>query len=91
MQSFYASHIFDTIGLGLTKCSVGLFLLRITPVESHRRILYGTLGFTALWTVASTFAVALQCDVSDPWIVLGKSCSGAVRVLVHDSEFRWLT
>jgi hypothetical protein len=73
-QSYYASNIFVTVSLGLSRCSVLIFILRLTPIESHRHIAYGIIIATTLWTFGAAMAAALQCDPSQPWILVGQQC-----------------
>jgi hypothetical protein len=73
-QSFYASNIFVTVSLGLSRCSVLIFILRLTPIESHRHIAYGIIIATTLWAFGAVLAAALQCDPSQPWKLVGQHC-----------------
>lgn len=73
-QSYYASNIFVTLSLALARCCVLIFILRLTPIESHRKVAYGIIIATALWAVAAVFASALQCDPSQPWAINGQQC-----------------
>jgi hypothetical protein len=73
-QSYYATNIFVTVSLGLSRCSVLIFILRLTPIESHRHIAYGIIIATTLWTFGAVMAAALQCDPSQPWKLVGQQC-----------------
>jgi len=64
--------------LALSRASVAYFLLRLTPVGKHRRLISGLLGFVAIWGLVLLFAIALTCDLSSPWIVVGQRCIGYV-------------
>jgi len=74
LQMYYVSIIFFIISLGLSKMSVGALLLRLTPQKQHRRAFNVILALIAAWTIASTFSVALQCNLSHPWILIHESC-----------------
>jgi hypothetical protein len=50
----------------------------LTPKKEHGRFLHVIIVLIAAWTVASTFAVALQCNLSHPWILIQKTSRGAV-------------
>jgi len=76
-QMYYASTLFFVIALGLCKISVAFFLLRLTQTKHHRLVFNAAAGFIAVWTVGSLFAVALQCNLSHPWLIVGERCSGA--------------
>ena len=79
-QLYYTSNIFFILALGLSKLSVVFFLIRITAVKEQRLVFHVVAGLIAAWTLASTFVVALQCNLGHPWIIVGQNCSGAVSV-----------
>lgn len=77
---YYTSNIFFIIVIALSKLSVVCFLFRLTVVKSQQIAFYA-LGATILaWMVGSVFAVALQCNLSHPWIIVGEQCSGSVSL-----------
>lgn len=51
-----------------------IFVLRLTPIESHRRVAYGIIVATTLWAFGAVLSSALQCDPSEPWRLIGQSC-----------------
>jgi hypothetical protein len=51
-----------------------IFVLRLTPIEAHRRVAYGIIIATALWAFGAVLSSALQCDPSQPWRLIGQSC-----------------
>ncbi|ERF71368.1 hypothetical protein EPUS_09332 [Endocarpon pusillum Z07020] len=73
---FYSSTILLNFALGLSKCSIAALLLRMTPVRRQLLVFKGALVFLATWTVASILAVALQCNLSHPWVLVGEECPG---------------
>jgi hypothetical protein len=75
----YTSNLFYVITLGLAKCSVGLFLLRLSPDKRHNLASTVILVATVVLAVASLLTVALQCDLSRPWIFINAQCSNLVR------------
>jgi hypothetical protein len=77
-QLYYASTLFFVIGVGMSKLSVVCFLLRLSPVQRHRMVFYGAAGVVGVWTVASLFAMAFQCNSSHPWLIVGEQCPGMV-------------
>jgi hypothetical protein len=79
-QLYYASNIVFTLALGLSKMSVVFFLSRLTVVKAQKLVFLALTTFIATWTVGSTFAVALQCDLHHPWIIVDEKCPGAVSV-----------
>ncbi|PMD54804.1 uncharacterized protein K444DRAFT_596532 [Hyaloscypha bicolor E] len=86
-QMYYVSNLLFVVSLGLSKISVAFLLLRLTPQKGHMRILYGIITLMAVWTVASTFTVALQCNLSRPWILIQESCPGVFLRLKLISGF----
>ncbi|EXJ56542.1 hypothetical protein A1O7_06886 [Cladophialophora yegresii CBS 114405] len=76
-KSYYTSNIFFTLALGLSKMSVVFFLNRLTVVKTQKMVFHALTAFIATWTVGSTFAVALQCDLPHPWIIVDEKCPGA--------------
>jgi hypothetical protein len=77
---YYTSNLLFVIALGLSKLSVGLLLFRLTSVRLHKVIFMGVMAFIVTWTIAATFTVALQCNLSQPWITIGESCTNSVRL-----------
>ncbi|KAJ6201682.1 hypothetical protein J3E72DRAFT_209193, partial [Bipolaris maydis] len=61
-RTAYFLPILYFLQVGLIKVSILFFLLRIFPRPTTRRLLYGTLIFTALWTLAFILVGALQCQ-----------------------------
>ncbi|KAH8602282.1 hypothetical protein B0O99DRAFT_648094 [Bisporella sp. PMI_857] len=75
-RMYYTSTLFFILSLGLSKASVAFLLLRLTPQKHHRQAFYTIVALIAVWTVASTFALALQCDLARPWILIQQKCPG---------------
>ena len=61
-RTAYILPILYFLQVGLVKISILFFLLRIFPRPTTRKLLYGTLIFTALWTVAFILGGVLQCQ-----------------------------
>jgi len=85
LQKFYTSNLLFVASLAFSRASVAYFLLRLTPVGGYRRFINGLLGAIAVWGMALIFAIALTCDMSSPWIVVGQRCTGYVGSLT-----KWL-
>ena len=81
LKLYYTSNLFFILALGLSKLSVVLFLLGLSPARHHRRVTLAVAAFVGAWTFASLLAVALQCNLASPWILVGETCSGTVRLL----------
>ncbi|KAF7511001.1 hypothetical protein GJ744_005547 [Endocarpon pusillum] len=74
---FYASTVLFVFALGLSKSSIVALLLRMTPKEKHLVVFKGTLISFITWTIASSLAIALQCNLAHPWILVGERCPGS--------------
>lgn len=73
---YYAASLLLVLSLGLSKASVAVFLLRLAPFDPHRQVIKAVIAAILAWTIALFFAIALKCDLSEPWAVLGDQCSG---------------
>ncbi|KAF2636236.1 hypothetical protein P280DRAFT_409992 [Massarina eburnea CBS 473.64] len=58
---FYVMEVLYFSVLTLLKLTLLVFFLRIFPAQRVRRILWGTIIFTACWGIATTLAAILQC------------------------------
>ena len=58
----YVLPILYFVQIGLVKISILFFLLRIFPKPWTRRLLWGTVIFTTLWSIAFVIGAALQCN-----------------------------
>ncbi|KAK4550794.1 hypothetical protein LTR36_000374 [Oleoguttula mirabilis] len=81
-KSFYTGNILAILVLGLAKLSIASFILRLTPIQRQRQIIFGIVGATILWMALSVFLVALQCNLSHPWALVGEKCTGISARLV---------
>jgi hypothetical protein len=77
-QLFYTSNIFATIILGLSKLSVPLILLKLSPINHHKITFYVSIGGVVALTIASVLTIALQCGPTTPWLSVGKMCQERV-------------
>jgi len=64
--------------MGLSKLSLIFFLSRLTSYGTHKRIFFGVAAFTLLWMLGSFLALALQCEILQPWLVADEQCTGTV-------------
>jgi hypothetical protein len=81
LQAAYSSELLYIITLWLTKCSVSLLLLRISPQKEHQWASYGILGSSTLFMFISTMIVAFRCNVAEPWVFIDAHCVNLVRQL----------
>ncbi|KAI5799058.1 hypothetical protein EDC01DRAFT_628905 [Geopyxis carbonaria] len=61
LRSAYFTHIFYVLSLGFTKASLLLQLLRLTPSDRMRLIIWVLFGVTTAFTVSATMASILNC------------------------------
>lgn len=73
-QMCYTSFVLFVISVGLSKASVVVLLGSLTPDQKHKKIFRSVIGLIVIWTIASTFAVALQCNLAHPWKTIGERC-----------------
>ena len=85
----YVTDIFYLLTLWLTKCSVALLFLRLSPDRNHMISSYAFLGSSTVFLVASIFAVCLRCDLAAPWLFADQQCPGLVSFALHQVA-RWL-
>ena len=69
--------------MGLSKMSVLGLLRRIAAKKAVFNAVAALLG---AWTFGSIFAIALQCNLAHPWILLHERCTGVVWVLFNWSR-----
>lgn len=76
---YYASNIFYILALDVSKISIVLFIHRLTSRDTLLRryceVLLALLSISALSFVLVT---SLQCDLSQPWIFIGRECTNWV-------------
>jgi hypothetical protein len=84
---YYTSSLLFMLSLGSSKINVVLFLDGLTANPRQRRIFRWLGVIIATWMVSSLLALALQCDLSHPWLLVGQECHGSVCMtgLLHAS------
>lgn len=87
MQVYKVSNIFYILCLGFIKCSAACFTANLTVknMGSMRHIrgasriwLYGSIGLSILWTIASVIALAVPCPSYGGRINASGMCGGTV-------------
>ncbi|KAF2867083.1 hypothetical protein BDV95DRAFT_610967 [Massariosphaeria phaeospora] len=71
-QMLYAAELTGVFAMASAKTSVVLLSDRVAPREA--RSYYLMLGMVAVWTIFSTFALAFQCSLPDPWTFTRENC-----------------
>ncbi|RMZ77240.1 hypothetical protein DV738_g4526, partial [Chaetothyriales sp. CBS 135597] len=74
-QLYYTSNFFSLLAVGLSKISVIALIHRISRLE-NKNMLFGAMVVVGAWVVGSILAIAIQCDFSHPWILVGQKCPG---------------
>lgn len=80
-QTAFACDILYVFILWLTKCSVAYLFIRLTPDSKHVTASYIVLGGSTISMIISELLIAIRCDKSQPWIIVGVKCSSLVRWL----------
>lgn len=66
------------MAIASSKASIASLLLRLCAEKKQKLLFTGALASNGLLLVASIFAMAFQCDVSRPWVLIGEQCDGVV-------------
>lgn len=78
LQTDYASDLLFILAIYCSKASAVFLFLRLTPKKHHVRFCWSILVTSTIWAVASLFAVAMRCQLSQPWVV-NEHCVNIVR------------
>jgi hypothetical protein len=68
--------------LALAKLSVVWFLARLTPSSIYVRLCTGMAALCAAWGTGGVLALALRCDLAEPWIIIGAKCPNLVSLRI---------
>lgn len=49
---------------------MSLLVSRLTPAKNHRFASHSVTCFAVLWGAISTFVIAFECDLPQPWDIL---------------------
>lgn len=71
--AMYTSELSYVVTIGLTRVATALFIANLTRHKPQVRMSYILGGISILWLVASTLAIALRGDLSQPWATLDGS------------------
>ncbi|KAG9248345.1 hypothetical protein BJ878DRAFT_54999 [Calycina marina] len=71
-RMYYISNLMFIPTVSASKVSIALPLLQITPQNLDQQLLRASIVLLAVWTLASAFVVALQCNFSHPWVAVGE-------------------
>ena len=85
-QAGYSSDLLLIISLGVSKISILILLLQISPVALHRRLAAMLGGFIVIWSIASLLASAFQCDLPSAWMVVEGRCIDQVLYSTSRSD-----
>ncbi|KAL2063953.1 hypothetical protein VTL71DRAFT_4447 [Oculimacula yallundae] len=73
-KSIYSSELLYIVTIWLTKCSVALLLVRLSPNKRHNLASYTILGASTVFMVVSVLIVSLRCDFTQPWTFIDAQC-----------------
>ncbi|KAI4237843.1 MAG: hypothetical protein LQ349_001538 [Xanthoria aureola] len=74
----YASDFFFLFTVWASKCSMALLFTRLTPRADQKRLALALRITVTVWLVLSVFLIALQCNLSRPWIFMDPHCTDAI-------------
>ena len=69
----YTAQILGILSQGAAKVSVVMLFRRIAPAA--RRTHYIFLACIGFWALISTFMIAFQCQLPDPWVFVPSQCA----------------
>lgn len=69
-QALYAADVLYIPALAFSKLATLQLITALSPARRHKRVCYALCAVTTLWAVAGVFAVAIRCDLSEPWDAL---------------------
>ena len=85
-QAGYSSDLLLIICLGVSKISILILLLQISPVTLHRTLAAMLGGFIVIWSIPSLLASAFQCDLPSAWMIVEGRCFDQVRCSSSQSQ-----
>ena len=85
-QAGYSSDLLLIISLGVSKISILILLLQISPITLHRRLAAMLGGFIVIWSLSSLLASAFQCDLPSAWMIVEGRCFDQVRYSTLQSQ-----
>jgi hypothetical protein len=88
-QTQFADQIFFIISVWVSKISVALFFLRLSPLRSNRRITQGIIAAVGVSGIAAILVVSLVCDLSQPWQYFtpsGVTCTAPVSHMLFSQQ-----
>ncbi|KFY79925.1 hypothetical protein V499_01183 [Pseudogymnoascus sp. VKM F-103] len=85
LQNIFASEILFTLTTSLVKISILFLYLRIAVTKPWKRVIYGSIAFIVIWTIAFCALIIFQCNpVSDYWDPSSKNCYPAeIALFLH--------
>jgi hypothetical protein len=82
-QADFANDIFYILVLYLSKCSLGLLYLRLTPAKGHTLAAWSIIAGSTVWAVMSVMLISIRCHVGNPWASWGTECTNFVSCLPY--------
>ena len=79
LELYYSSNLLFLMALASSKASVASLLLRLCAERRQKLLFVGALVCNGILLVASIFAMAFQCNILQPWILVGEQCGGVVK------------
>lgn len=73
-QTAFVCDILYILILWLTKCSVAVLFIRLTPDSKHVAASYIVLAESTMLMIVSQLLIAIRCDESRPWIFVEVQC-----------------
>lgn len=78
MKAAMAANILYVVSLALSKLSLLLLLVKLSPNQRHKRVMHGISVFIVLFTLISIFVVSFSCSVPQTWNYASGRCINRV-------------
>jgi hypothetical protein len=81
MQGYYASGFLYISAICFSKLSLLILFYTVVAVHRmHRRLMLSFGTFVVVWSLASLFVIAFQCELPRPWDMTTLHCFNMVRM-----------
>lgn len=57
-------------------------MARLTPHATYLKLCNVVIALCVAWGAGGVFALALGCDLAEPWITIGERCTNLVSLLI---------
>ncbi|KAG9236193.1 hypothetical protein BJ875DRAFT_541535 [Amylocarpus encephaloides] len=91
LKALYSGDMLIILTLTVVKGSVLVALYAITPIMSHRIVIYATTAVTLGWGISGIFATAFQCPSPHRWNLADQQCIDIRALKTYSASMNILT